>query len=137
MIARTIQALAAVRLLALPDEERPLLSPLLDKERQELLAMLVKNAFAEAAMGLGPLVTDVSFDDETDGDDMFSITLVVPVGFTATRHGVVRRALEQLIAFTALSHFDPTFAFQATHWHSALTAAVTPSFTPHLRPGTT
>ncbi|MDE6395196.1 MAG: hypothetical protein K2K77_07640, partial [Duncaniella sp.] len=79
-----------------------------------LLAVMIRNAFADIVMRLGPMVADVSLGDESaaspgadEDTDLLDIDLMVelhtPRTFTGGRHAAIRRALEQNVALSALS----------------------------------
>lgn len=113
IILTTMQALAAVQSLA-SDADRALLAPILCRERTPLLAVMIRNAFADIVMRLGPMVADVSLGDESaasSGEDedtaLLDLDLMVelhtPRTFTGGRHATIRRALEQNVALSALS----------------------------------
>ena len=65
VILSTAQALAALQALACDDEERSVLAPVLCRQRQGMFALMVRNAFADVVLRLGPLVLDTSLDGET------------------------------------------------------------------------
>ena len=67
VILTNMQALAAVQSLAGNEQERALLAPILCRERNPLIAVMIRNAFADMVMRLGPQVADVSLGDETAG----------------------------------------------------------------------
>lgn len=150
VILSTIHALAAVQALTCDDDSKAVLAPVLCRERGGLLSVMVKNAFAEVVLRLGPLVADVSIEDngEADAESCLSVELVTPVGFSTTRHSMVRRAMEQAVALTALhmwclaSEHDGSeaaaslasgFATVAAEWYSALTASLAPVVYPTIR----
>lgn len=156
IILTTMQALAAVQSMAGNDDERALLAPILCRERTPLLAVMIRNAFADIVMRLGPMVTDVSLGDEsaaspgTDEEtDLLDIDLMVelltPRTFTTGRHATIRRAIEQNVALSALSMWSVAasgadgsagadladrFASIASDWHRTLRTALNPTFTP-------
>ena len=154
IILTTMQALAAVQAMAANDEERAVLAPILCRERTHLLAVMIRNAFADTVMRLGPVVTDVSLGDESadtpaaEGDTAIldtdlAVELVTPRSFTTGRHTAIRRALEQGVAFTALGMWSAASAVDdvgreladrfptiARDWYKTLTTALTPDFTP-------
>lgn len=163
-----MHALAAVQALAGGEGERALLAPMLRRERTPLQALFVKNAFVEVVMRLSPLVTDTSLGDETatapdDGttdpateslDCLLTVELLTPVSFTTARHGIVRRALEQAVALTALSQWCRSerarsgsvtaasassladrFSAVASEWYDTLAATLATTLRPCIRPG--
>lgn len=168
VILNTMHALAAVQALACGDGERAILAPMLRRERTPLQALLVKNAFVEVVMRLGPLVADTTLGDETatspggDAADpeaesldcLLTVELLTPASFSTARHGIVRRALEQSVALTALSQWCRAacrasdakaagvaasladgFATVATEWYDTLAATLACTLRPCIRPG--
>lgn len=150
VISSTIHALAAVQALTCDDDSKAVLAPVLCRERGGLLGVMIRNAFAEVVMRLGPLVADVSIDDEAEADaeSYLSVELITPVGFSTTRHSVVRRAMEQTVALTALhmwclasehegseaaASLASAFATVAAEWYSTLTASLAPVIYPTIR----
>lgn len=155
IILTTMQALAAVQSLA-SDADRALLAPILCRERTPLLAVMIRNAFADIVMRLGPMVADVSLGDESaaspgsdEETDLLDIDLMVelhtPRTFTGGRHATIRRALEQNVTLSALSMWSVAagsssthaaardladrFASLATEWHRTLRTALNPTYT--------
>lgn len=133
IILTTMQALAAVQSLA-SDADRALLAPILCRERTPLLAVMIRNAFADIVMRLGPMVADVSLGDESaaspgsdEETDLLDIDLMVelhtPRTFTIGRHAAIRRALEQNVALSALSMWSVAAAGSSAP--SAVTRAAT------------
>ena len=71
--------------------------------------------------------------------------LLTPESFTTTRHGIVRRAIEQCVAFTALSTWcaasasegavpvSENFASLASGWHRTVMSALSPDIYPAIR----
>ena len=104
VLLNTLHAMAALQAMACEPDGRTVLAPVLCRERTALLAEMIKNAFVEVVLKLGPLVTDMELDgDATDAEDCrLSVELVTPSSFSTARHTVVRRAMEQTVAFTAL-----------------------------------
>lgn len=134
IILTTMQALAAVQSLSGNDDERALLAPILCRERTPLLAVMIRNAFADIVMRLGPMVADVSLGDESavsPGEDEdtglldidLKVELHTPRTFTIGRHAAIRRALEQNVALSALSMWSVAAAGSSTT--SAVTRAAT------------
>ena len=156
VILTNMQALAAVQSLAGNEQERALLAPILCRERNPLIAVMIRNAFADMVMRLGPKVADVSLGDETAGSpdedtDLLDLDLHVelytPRTFTSGHHATIRRSMEQGIAFNALSMWSlatagtgsasagelaDRFAGVAADWHRALEVALTPGFYPGI-----
>ena len=157
VILITAQALAALQALACDDEERSVLAPVLCRQRQGMFALMVRNAFADVVLRLGPLVLDTSLDGETPDtapDDAETsgmpdyemwVELLTPRSFSSTRHGIVRRALEQAVAFAALeawcsgsasgerSVMSERFASLATRWQRTVVSALSPEVYPTIR----
>lgn len=153
-----MQALAAVQSLSANDDERALLAPILCRERTPLLTVMIRNAFADIVMRLGPLVTDVNLGDENalahddmDEDSLLDmelhVALLTPRTFTAGRHATIRRALEQGVAFSALAMWSiaaagtsgdsgrslaDRFNVVAADWHRTLTSLLSPGFSPSV-----
>lgn len=145
-IVDTIHAHAAVHSLSLPPGSEKILAPMLDKSRENLLALLAQNSFASLAMSLGALVTDLSLGDDA-GSDSFSITLLTPSSFTSRHHGIVRRLLEQCVAHLTLSSWaatlrdssiggmlHSTFAKLSEQSMDALVQGTAPVLAPAVRP---
>ena len=151
VILNTLHAMAALQSIASGDECRSLLAPMLCGSRNDMIAEIIRNAFVEVVMKLGALVSDVNIGDETSGaaDCMMSVELVTPAGFSTPRHTVIRRALEQTVALTALHHWcmasvargtagdvasslAESFAATAAEWHTTLTTALNPVYTCYL-----
>lgn len=147
VIVNTLHAMAALQSIASGAEHKALLAPLLCGGRDGMIAEIIRNAFVEVVMKLGPLVSDVNIGDETSGarDFMMSVELITPAGFTTSRHTVIRRALEQTVALTALHHWcqasmaqdssrdvaaslAASFAATASEWHTTLTTALNPVY---------
>lgn len=147
VILKTLHAMAALQSIASGAEYKALLAPLLCGGRDRMIGEIIRNAFVEVVMKLGPLVSDVNIGDETSGaaDTMMSVQLVTPAGFTTSRHTVIRRALEQTVALTALHHWcqasmaqgisrdvasslAESFATTAAEWHTTLTTALNPVY---------
>ncbi len=129
-----MQALAAVQSLAAGDNGRAVLAPILSRERTPLLAVMIRNAFADIVMRLGPIVADVSLGDETaaspgsdEETELLDIDLMVelhtPRTFTTGRHATIRRALEQNVALSALSMWSAAASGTADTSASAAQAA--------------
>ena len=142
VIVNTLHAMAALQSIASGAEHKALLAPLLCGGRDGMIAEIIRNAFVEVVMKLGPLVSD-----ETSGteDFMMSVELITPAGFTTSRHTVIRRALEQTVALTALHHWcqasmvqsnssdvaaslAASFAATAAEWYTTLTTALNPVY---------
>lgn len=162
-ILTTIHAMAALQAIAADDDGRAVLAPVLNRSCPDMLAVMIRNAFADIAMGLGPLVLDIQLDDETasgpgaEGDDagtatvdmMLSVELLTPRTFTTSRHGIVRRALEQAVALTALqmwcmasehgegssAEMAGRFGSVADEWLATLRSALEPTIYPTVRAG--
>lgn len=150
VIRDTIHALAALQTLACGDDSKAILAPVLCRQRNEVIAVMIRNAFVEVVMRLGPLVADMSLDEKAapDAESFLSVELITPVGFSTTRHGVVRRALEQTVALTALhmwclasehegseavASLAANFAAVAESWYSTLATSLTPAIYPTIR----
>ena len=156
-ILSTVHALAALQALSCSDDERAVLAPVLCRQRSGVRALMIRNAFAEVMLKLGPLVRDTSLDGEA-GDTAVGFTeadaapdadmwaeLLTPESFTTTRHGIVRRAIEQCVAFTALSTWcaasasegavtvSENFASLASGWHRTVMSALSPDIYPAIR----
>lgn len=101
LIVKTMRAMAALESLAGDEEPRGVLAPLMCKEREGLTGEMVRNAFVETVMALGPMVADMDMGDGSDDCDM-SVELITPRGMSGNCHTVVRHALEQTVAVTAL-----------------------------------
>lgn len=140
--------MAALQAMACGEDGRALLAPILCRERTALLSEIITNAFVETVIKLGPLVADMEIADPTGGTDTpMSVELVTPAGFSTSRHTVVRRALEQTIALTALNAWcrasqgndksaatlADSFATVAAGWYDTLLTTLTPTAYPTVR----
>lgn len=162
-ILTTVHAMAALQAISAGEAERPVLAPLLGGGRPGLLTVMIKNAFADITMSLGPLVIDVQLDGETalgadmeyadpsasPADMMLSVELLTPRSFTTSRHGIVRRSLEQAVALTALQMWCMAsdgadghgagmagrFGAVAAEWLGTLRSALQPVIYPTVRAG--
>lgn len=116
VIADTARSLAAMRSLTMPDSEHAILSPLLDPSRRALMVNLVRQAFADTALGLMPYVSDCTLGTEDattdpgptppegpDTPDLMSIAIDLPCRLPDSSLWTIRRGLEQSVAMTALS----------------------------------
>lgn len=110
VISDTVHALAAMESLRAAGKSSSLFAPLLDPARAGLLAIMVRNAFAETVLDLLPYVVDSSLGSETAdvgpgaqavdedcADLLLRIELRVPPDFTSGMHGLVRRHLENAV----------------------------------------
>lgn len=148
----TLHAMAALQAMACTPGQRAFLAPVLCRERGALLAGMIKNAFVEVVMKLGPLVADMDMggDGVDDGSCELSVELVTPSSFTTSRHTVVRRALEQTVALTVLhmwcrgsmtegaagklaASMADSFASVASRWHDTLVTSLAPDIYPTVR----
>lgn len=162
-ILTTVHAMAALQSIAADDDGRALLAPVLNRSRSGVLAVMIRNSFADIAMGLGPLVLDIQLDDETasgerveyadvtdsPADMMLSVELLTPRSFSTSRHGIVRRALEQAVALNALqmwcmasdtgdgsaAEMAGRFGSVAHEWLGTLRSALQPEIYPAVRAG--
>ena len=145
-IADTIHALAAMELLRAGEDEKTLLSPLLDAERSELLSQMIKTAFAEISLTLLPYVEDIATDNES-----LDLSLRTPVFAFDGIHLVLRRKIEAAVAYkviqtyilsaassadfprTDYSELVDVFAKLVADAEKALLSALIPSFEPFVR----
>lgn len=161
-ILGTVQALAALQAMACADDERAVLAPILCREKTGLLAIMIKHAFVEVVMKLGSLVLDADLDGETPDTDadypdvagamesQLTVELLTPASFSTTRHGIVRRTLEQAVSFNALrlwcmaarssadcsvasAALADSFASMARDWQNALSSALSVDMVPAIR----
>lgn len=100
-IIDTMQALVALRLLSAPPCGAKVLAELLMPERRPLVSALVKDAFAETLIALLPYLSDSGLGEEDD-TDFLTFELSAPVRMPDGAHTVVRRSLEQSIAYRVI-----------------------------------
>lgn len=152
VILNTVHAMAALQAMACGPEQRTLLAPILCRERTVLLAGMIKNAFVEVVLKLGPLVADMDMGGEADdvADCSLTVELITPAGLSTSRHTLVRRALEQTVAHTVLymwcraslsagasggvaASLADSFASIASGWHDTLVSYISPATYPTIR----
>ena len=154
-ILSSIHAFAALHSMACGDEGRSLLAPMLCRPCSPLVENVVEGAFLEVVLGLGPVVSDMEMPPqggEAGADRLLRVELVTPRDMAASRNTIVRRALEQCVALTALDmwcrasaapgrkgsgtpapELAEGFASVASEWRSTLLSALTPVTYPCLR----
>lgn len=117
VIADITRSLAAYAVLSADESAQPALRPILDPARRGLLVNMARQAFAETVLRLSPHVADCALDDEdsrsdpghtsadTDPEDMMmKVELRLPSSLPESAGWSLRRAIEQAVAYTALSH---------------------------------
>ncbi len=111
VVADTVQSLAALRELSSDKRE-----PVLDPDRSGILRLMIRNAFATLCLKISPVVRECDLDGETgagsaldpvaaaDGSDVImTVEIDEPRGFGAGKAGIVRRNMEQAVAFLVLA----------------------------------
>ncbi|MCM1355464.1 MAG: hypothetical protein NC212_03555 [Staphylococcus sp.] len=104
-ILETVHALAAYEVLTASPDLRPLLAPLLDRERPEAVAILVRNAFASAMLELLPVVETCDFGDDDPSaplPELFTVNLRFHSGLSGGSLSLLRRNFEQLLAMLVM-----------------------------------
>ncbi|GEM_PF-1986731 len=116
VITDNMRALAAMRSLTMPDNGHSALAPVLDPSKRGLLALMIRQSFAEVVLGLMPHVSDCTLGAETavsdpghtppegpDGPDLMSVEIDLPCRLHDAALWSVRRGLEQATGIGALS----------------------------------
>lgn len=147
VIADTVRATAACRILSAPDDEKTIFDPLMRSETRGRLGIMVKNAFAEIVLSLFPHVTDCDLDGETasagpggqDAADDPDMLLSLELPAVSASGAVIRRHLEQAVAMRTLSSWclaaeDTARAGAYEALASASVSSVLSSLTPAVRP---
>ena len=101
-IIDTVQAIAALHIFSAPAGRCEALTSMLAPSRHDLMEALAKDAFAETLVAILPYVADSNLDN-CDSSGMLTVEISSIIRISDGTHPVVRRSLEQSIAYRILN----------------------------------